>query len=111
MTDIAVKFTIEGYIWHGNDRPVTISVYSPEYQRSFYMRIGGLTDKLRARAAEKGITLGELVDELNAKIERRAPPPLVSLSWTSLTAEQSQVFGSMLKDSSEAIDRRLGDCG
>jgi hypothetical protein len=68
------KLRIHGYIWRGDDQPITMSVTSDQYpDKLVYMQSPQITEGFRKQAARRGVSVGELVDEVNAQIPRPKP--------------------------------------
>ncbi len=88
MSDtITMKFKVLGFIWTGDDQPIAISVSPKQHpDQVLYLQSPDLTQMVHERAAERGISVGEMVDILNADIPQ--PPALATWQWNSLSQEQ-----------------------
>lgn len=80
-------FKVFGYIWRGDDQPITISgVWDQHPDQPMYLQSPQITEGFRKQAAERGISIGELVDEVNATIP--TPKPDVTWKFDALSKEQ-----------------------
>lgn len=80
-------FRVFGYIWRGDDQPITISgVWDQSPNQPMYLQSPQITEGFRKEAARRGISIGELVDELNADIPR--PEPVATWKFDALSKEQ-----------------------
>lgn len=84
---------LRGFIWQGDDQPIIMSTDLPG--ELGYVTSPQITAAIRAKAAERGVRIGDLVDELNRSILDPVSPYSVTMKFDSMTREQMDSLGKM----------------
>ncbi len=80
-------FIVHGFIWIGDDKPIQLSGVFKEFpDKPVYMSADNITGAIRRKAAERGVSMGVIVDELNAAIPQ--PEPIAEWRFDNLSEEQ-----------------------
>lgn len=95
--DVTLKGKILGFVWTSDDQPIKASVvFDHQPDRIMYISGSFIDETFKRKAAERGTSVGEMVDEVNSQIGIPIGRNGVLWNLDALTSEQLDYLFKMV---------------